>query len=70
MKVEFHEYDGCFSIDLTAENVCEAAKLARFGMNSTKELRSHGTDVEKGSIGAFIVIGKRRNPSTTISQKR
>lgn len=39
MKAEIIEYDGCFSIELTAETPDEMADIFCFGANSTKELR-------------------------------
>ena len=48
MKAEIIEYDGCFSIELTAETPDDMADIVRFGANSTKELR-----------GKWAYIGRR-----------
>jgi hypothetical protein len=67
MKVEVTEYQGCFSIDLSAETIAEAAKLTRLGMNSTKELR--GLDAyasENGTFTASCVVAKARKATSQI----
>jgi hypothetical protein len=40
MKATISEFEGCFEINLEAEDIKDAAALVRFGLNSTKELRS------------------------------
>jgi hypothetical protein len=67
VKVEICEHDACFSIDLTAESVADAAILARMSMNRTTELRSCEADAFKdGVFGGYIVIGKRKNDKSWI----
>jgi len=69
MKVELNEYDGCFKIALTAETVADAATLARMSANRTTELRSCGANAYKdGTFCGHVVIGKRKNNTSTIKQ--
>ena len=59
MKIEIHEYDGCFSFGMTAETVEDAAMLSRLKMNGKKEV--HGIYVAALNNGVFtgsVVIGK------------
>ncbi len=64
MKATVIEYDGCFSIDLTAETMQEAATLVRLGMNRTDEHRYIASTVSKEGGFAFCVTfvkSKRAN---------
>ena len=63
MKVEVLEYEGCFSISISPETMAEAARLVRFGLNATKEVRSVDTIAySDGTFSSHVVFGKRRNP--------
>lgn len=71
MKISFNEYGGCFEVAMTAETVQEAALLARFGINGTKEVRSIGAHAFlDGTFTAHVVIGKRRNHQSAIEKAR
>jgi hypothetical protein len=80
MKVEVMEHDGCFGIDIRAENVAEAALLTRMGVNSRVEKIRHdlfvqqssGTNGEK-STGTFtmaVVLQKNKRGSSQIPRRR
>lgn len=70
MKVIVHEFEGCFSIDLTAENMKEAATLTRMGMNRTQEIRSAESSAsESGEFCASIVFAKSKRASTRIPRR-
>jgi len=67
MKVQFNEYEKSFTVEMTAENMEEAAALVRFGLNSTKEIKLKQASVHQGgSFYGFINIGKKKNSSGTI----
>jgi hypothetical protein len=69
MKIIALEYEGCFAFDLTAETIQEAALLARFGMNHTKELRTAYVNVSKeGTFYSSIVVGKRKDNCGVIAR--
>lgn len=71
MKIQFDEHDGCFGINLTAENMVEAAALVRFGMNSTAEIRSCSSSVRQdGSFEADIVFGKHRRHGSEVPKRK
>ncbi len=71
MKVECHEYDGCFSIELTAEHMQEAAFLTRFGMNRTEEVRSANTYVNAdGQFEASVVFGKSKRSNNDVPRRK
>lgn len=70
MKVTFEEFEGCFSIDLGAENMEEAAKLVRFGMNRRNEVHScHANITKGGGFSAEIVFGKSRRANSTVPKR-
>ena len=67
MKANLIEYDRVFLIELAAENMSEAATIARFGINATKELMHKRANVYKeGQFTAIISIGKRKQPENVI----
>ena len=69
MKLKFAELEGCFSIDLDAETLEDAAFLVRFGINATSELRCATSYVDQnGSFGSAIVIGKRKQPTNEVQK--
>lgn len=56
------EHDGCFSFELKAETMEDAAALTRFGLNKTKDIRHQSIGVHKdGTFTGSVVIGKKRN---------
>ncbi len=71
MKVQFIETDGCFSIDLTAETMQEAAALVRFGMNRTDEIR-HGSTIasREGEFSTAVVFGKNKRANNDVPKRR
>lgn len=69
MKVELHEYSGCFSISLVAETVEEAAKLVRMGMNSTKDLRYLRTYAYDTGVSADVVLGKSKRADSSVPKR-
>lgn len=52
MKATVTEYQGCFSIDLKAETLAEAATLVRMGVDARKKVQG---------IYAFVNEGKKDN---------
>ena len=67
MKANLTEYDRVFLVELIAEDMSEAAIIARFGINSTKELMHKSARVYKeGQFSATISIGKRKQPESVI----
>lgn len=67
MKATIEEYEGCFSIDLQAETMEEAIKMARFGIGKLKNLKSSLVVFGQGSTAVLsVVIGKSVNNSSTL----
>lgn len=67
MKFNLVEYDGCFSLDMEAETLEDAAQIMRFKMNAKKEIRSINASAHKGGkIYGYIVLGKIRNVRSSI----
>ena len=67
MKARLVEYNEAFLIQLTAEDMSEAATIARFGINATKELMHKSARAYKeGEFSATISIGKRKQPKNVI----
>jgi len=61
MKIELHEYSGCFSFDMVAETVADASLLARLKMNGKKEVRGiYASAYDDGTFTGTINIGKAR----------
>jgi hypothetical protein len=68
MKIILSDYGHCFSIDMEAENLADAAMLVNFSLNSTKEIRSKNASfVDKGIIG-YLVVGKRKEIKSIIRE--
>ena len=59
MKISIEEYPSCFALNLTPENIAEAALLIRMGMNSTKKAPDVWASASGGTIKGGIEIGKR-----------
>ena len=71
MKVKVEEFESCFGIDLEPENLEDATFLIRMGINATKEVRSVNACAEKNSgITGYVVLGKRKIPSSQILKAR
>jgi len=71
MKATFGEHDGCFAIDLVAETKEEAAKLVRFGMNRTDEIRHCSARVTaQGEFSAVIVFGKSKRANSEVPRRK
>jgi hypothetical protein len=73
MKITLTEFERCFSFDMEAETLAEAAMLVRFGMNRTDEIRSGDTLVNKHPIIDFtasLVIGKSRRASNVVPKRK
>jgi len=67
MKVTMIEHEGCFSFEMTAETMQEAALLVRFGTNATTEIRSTAAMACKdGSFSGYCMIGKRKNANSYV----
>ena len=69
MKIQIHEFDGCFSIDITAETMADAALLVRMARDTTKETRHFSTTpFRDGEFITHITLGKRRRSRAVIHQ--
>jgi hypothetical protein len=67
MKIELHEYEGCFSFDLTAESVADAALIARLAVNATKDVRGCSAHAsEDGEFTGAFTVGKRKESTGSI----
>lgn len=68
MKLSMHENEGCFALNITAENPVEMALLARFGTNVTQEIRYLTTVASNdGEFHTSMVLGKGKNHTTAIA---
>jgi hypothetical protein len=71
MRTTITEHEGCFAFDYMAENMVEAALLARIAMNSTQEIRFKETFVNKdGSFQSSIVIAKHKRANNCIPKRK
>lgn len=71
MKSELTENAGCFHIQLTAENLEEAALISRFGLNHLKKINSSGVTVQaNGKFELWLVTDKRVNATDYIGQPK
>lgn len=57
MKITFQEFAGCFSFDLIAESIPDAALLARAAMNTKNVTTSFSRE---GAVTASVVFQKPR----------
>lgn len=70
MVVEFNEHDGCFEMFLKPENLDDAKKLVRIGLNSkSKPARIYSSCYEKGGINCSIVVPKIKNDISSIKPR-
>jgi len=71
MKITMTEFDGCFSFDMVAETVEDAALLARFAVNRTTEaLHVSSNAYQDGTFTGELVIGKAKNATTEIGKRK
>ena len=71
MKVTVTEYEGCFGIELHAEDIKEAATLTRMGVNATREVRTFASWVSMdGEFSASVVFGKNKKANSDIVRRR
>lgn len=67
MKIELHEYEGCFSFDIEAENMKDAAALMRWARNGTKDVQYAAIIPNADNVvQGFITMGKRKKLRETI----
>lgn len=70
MIIKMSEYEGCFSFEMQAETVADAALLARFAANRTVEVRHANADAtQDGSFWGHLVIGKAKNSTSRIRKR-
>lgn len=69
MKVVTTEQLGCFSIDLEAETIEEAAFITRLGMNGTKLRCLWAFTNDNGSFSAAVVIAKHRRATSVVPKR-
>lgn len=70
MRITLTEMDGCFSFDLEAETIQDAALLTRFSVNRSKEVRhAEAIVTSTGGFEASVVIGKIKKSTSAIPQK-
>lgn len=68
MKIRMIEHSGCFCLDLTAETMEDAALLARFGSNSTSEIRHRSTSAHAdGNFTTALVFGKGKTHTVNLA---
>lgn len=71
MKATVTEYDGCFSIDLQAETMSEAATLVRMGMNRTEKIHYATSTVEKnGGFNSSFVFKKSKRANNDVPKRK
>ena len=67
MKANIEEYEGCFSIDLEAENKEEVVQIVRLSLNRTKQLRGVFSQFFKGGHCTLsCTIGKKQKEAYSI----
>jgi hypothetical protein len=69
MKFKLSETDGVFVFEASAENMEDAAKIVRLGMNGTQRVRFSSFVDNAGSFVTSLVIVKHKR-STGYVQKR
>lgn len=70
MKTKLTEFDGCFEIQIEAENMDEAAALVRFGMNRTQIRTCDASVFKGGDFKASVVFGKRKRGYCTVPKRK
>jgi hypothetical protein len=67
MKASIYEHGGCFELYLAADTMEEAAKIVRFGVNHTKEIRHCSSSVTpNGTFVISAVFGKLKLSQSNI----
>lgn len=70
MKFTLTEHDECFSFDLQAETMEEAATLTRFGMNRTSKINHCSAYANRsGEFHAAIVFKKSKRANNDIPKR-
>lgn len=70
MVVEFNEHGDCFEIFLKPENLDDAKKLVRIGLNSkSKPAIIYSSCYEKSGINCSIAIPKIKNDISSIKPR-
>lgn len=70
MKAKLDEYEGCFSVTLEPETMEEMARLVRFGMNRTSDLRSASVQAySDGTVYGRITIGKSKRSNSLVPRR-
>lgn len=70
MKIEIHENEKTFGLNMTAETVQDAALLVRFGMNATKKFYSSSSAHKDGVFLGHIVITKHHRAESHIIKRK
>lgn len=71
MKISAHEYDGSFSISMTADTVEEAAFLVRMGMNRTNAISYCESSANKdGTFTGIMSVKKRARSNSVIPRSK
>lgn len=71
MKIIFNEYDGCFALDLEAENKQEAALLTRMGMNARDKINHFSVAVSQaGEFSASVVFAKSKRANNIVVRRK
>ena len=67
MKSTMYEHDGSFEFTFEAESVADAAMLARFALNATKDIQYlDATAYKDGTFTGYLRLGKRMRPNGDI----
>jgi len=68
MKAKLIEHGACFEIVLEPETTQEQAAIIRFGMNSTKDLRSLSANVYQDlTVSGYVILGKRKQATSAVA---
>lgn len=71
MKIQFSEHEGCFAIDLEAENMTEAAALVRFGLNRTDKLNHVSARVnQNGTFTGTVIFAKSKRANNDVPRRK
>ncbi|HSI08810.1 MAG TPA: hypothetical protein VK985_09465 [Rariglobus sp.] len=70
MRIEILETDHCFTIEVHAETMAEAATLTRIGMNTTKNEARLTTYVDReGSFSSFVALKKGKRAAAEVPHR-
>lgn len=71
MTITFTEHEGCFSFNLAAETMQDAALIARFAINATSEIRHlSGIANQDGTFTGGLVIAKHKRADGFIQRRK